>query len=36
VHTTIPFLREVLRHPDFVSGSVDTHFLEKFRSSTGT
>jgi len=36
VHTTIPFLREVLRHPDFVSGSVDTHFLEHFRSSTGT
>ena len=36
VHTTIPFLREVLRHPDFVSGEVDTHFLEHFRSATGT
>jgi acetyl-CoA carboxylase biotin carboxylase subunit len=36
VHTTIPFLREVLRHPDFVSGEVDTHFLEHFRTSTGT
>ncbi|HSM08013.1 MAG TPA: acetyl-CoA carboxylase biotin carboxylase subunit [Gemmatimonadota bacterium] len=36
VHTTIPFLREVLRHPDFVRGEVDTHFLEHFRTSTGT
>ena len=36
VHTTIPFLREVLRHPDFVRGEVDTHVLEHFRTSTGT
>jgi acetyl-CoA carboxylase biotin carboxylase subunit len=30
VHTTIPFLRRVLEHPDFRSGNVDTHFLERF------
>ncbi|MFW6085381.1 MAG: acetyl-CoA carboxylase biotin carboxylase subunit [Gemmatimonadota bacterium] len=36
VHTTIPFLRRVLEHPDFVAGEVDTRFLEHFRSSTGT
>ncbi len=32
VHTTIPFLRRVLRHPDFVAGEFDTHFLERMRS----
>jgi len=31
VKTTIPFLREVLRHPDFVAGDFDTHFLERMR-----
>ena len=31
VKTTIPFLREVLRHPDFVAGEFDTHFLERWR-----
>ena len=31
VKTTIPFLREVLRHPDFVAGDFDTHFLERWR-----
>jgi acetyl-CoA carboxylase biotin carboxylase subunit len=36
VHTTIPFLREVLTHEDFVAGDVDTHFLEHFRSTTGS
>ncbi|MGI9039214.1 MAG: acetyl-CoA carboxylase biotin carboxylase subunit [Gemmatimonadota bacterium] len=36
VHTTIPFLRKVLAHPDFIAGAVDTHFLEHFRTSTGT
>jgi acetyl-CoA carboxylase biotin carboxylase subunit len=36
VHTTIPFLREVLRHPDFIRGELDTHFIERFRSSMGT
>ena len=33
VKTTIPFLREVLRHPDFVAGNVDTHFLERMREA---
>jgi acetyl-CoA carboxylase biotin carboxylase subunit len=29
VHTTIPFLLQVLDHPDFVAGEVDTKFLER-------
>ena len=29
VTTTIPFLRTVLSHPEFVSGCVDTKFLER-------
>ncbi|MGH7607311.1 MAG: acetyl-CoA carboxylase biotin carboxylase subunit [Gemmatimonadales bacterium] len=29
VTTTIPFLARVMRHPDFVSGTVDTKFLER-------
>jgi acetyl-CoA carboxylase biotin carboxylase subunit len=29
VTTTIPFLARVIRHPDFVRGKVDTHFLER-------
>jgi acetyl-CoA carboxylase biotin carboxylase subunit len=29
VTTTIPFLARVIRHPDFVSGQVDTRFLER-------
>jgi acetyl-CoA carboxylase biotin carboxylase subunit len=33
VKTTIPFLREVLRHPDFVAGKVDTRFLERMREA---
>ena len=31
IHTTIPFLKEVLRHPEFVAGRVDTNFLERMR-----
>jgi len=31
VTTTIPFLQEVLDHPDFRSGDFDTHFLERSR-----
>ncbi len=27
--TTIPFLARVIRHPDFVAGTVDTNFLER-------
>jgi Pyruvate carboxylase len=29
VTTTIPFLARVVRHPDFVAGTVDTRFLER-------
>ncbi len=29
VTTTIPFLSRVMRHPDFVAGTVDTKFLER-------
>jgi acetyl-CoA carboxylase, biotin carboxylase subunit len=29
VTTTIPFLARVIRHPDFVSGKVDTRFLDR-------
>ncbi|MBI4421316.1 MAG: acetyl-CoA carboxylase biotin carboxylase subunit, partial [Gemmatimonadetes bacterium] len=29
VITTIPFLRQVIHHPDFVAGKVDTKFLER-------
>ena len=29
IHTTIPFLRRVLSHPDFAAGDVDTHFIER-------
>ncbi len=30
VQSTIPFLRKVLAHPDFVSGDVDTGFVERY------
>jgi acetyl-CoA carboxylase, biotin carboxylase subunit len=30
VHTTVPFLAEVVRDPEFAAGNVDTHFLERF------
>jgi len=29
VTTTIPFLARVMRHPDFVAGTIDTKFLER-------
>ncbi len=29
VTTTIPFLSRVMRHPDFVAGTIDTKFLER-------
>ncbi len=29
VHTTIPFLQDVMEHPGFVAGEVDTKFLER-------
>ena len=30
VHTTIPFHRRILDHPDFRASRIDTHFLERF------
>ncbi|MEX0692024.1 MAG: acetyl-CoA carboxylase biotin carboxylase subunit [Gemmatimonadales bacterium] len=30
VTTTIPFLRQVIHHPEFVNGDVDTKFLERY------
>jgi acetyl-CoA carboxylase biotin carboxylase subunit len=35
IHTTIPFLEEVLRHPDFVAGQIDTHFVERLLAGAG-
>jgi acetyl-CoA carboxylase biotin carboxylase subunit len=29
VHTTIPFLRDLIQDPDFVAGNVDTKFVER-------
>ena len=34
VTTTIPFLRTVIDHPDFVAGAVDTKFLERNQALT--
>ncbi|MFQ5890274.1 MAG: acetyl-CoA carboxylase biotin carboxylase subunit [Gemmatimonadota bacterium] len=33
IHTTIPFLREVLQHPDFVAGRIDTRFVERMQGA---
>ncbi len=30
VRTTIPFFKKILRDPDFVSGDIDTNFLERY------
>lgn len=30
IRTTVPFHRGILRHPDFVSGDLDTGFLERY------
>jgi acetyl-CoA carboxylase biotin carboxylase subunit len=30
VHTTIPFLLQVMDHPGFIAGDVDTKFLERW------
>ena len=29
IHTTIPFLREILQTPEFIAGDVDTKFVER-------
>ncbi len=34
VHTTIPFLRRVLNHPEFVEGEADTGFVGRFLKQT--
>jgi len=36
VTTTIPFLKRVIQHPDFVAGLVDTKFLERNPELLGT
>lgn len=33
VHTTIPFLKQVIRHPDFAAGKVDTGFIDRMKSA---
>ena len=30
VHTNIPFLMEILKHPEFVEGQMTTQFIEKY------
>ncbi len=32
VHTTIPFHRRILDHPDFLASKFDTHFLERLEA----
>ena len=29
IETNIPFHQRILRHPDFLSGDVDTHFVDE-------
>jgi acetyl-CoA carboxylase biotin carboxylase subunit len=36
VHTTIPFLLEVMENPDFIAGKVDTKFLERWVAERAT
>ncbi len=36
VHTTIPFLLEVMENPDFIAGTVDTKFLERWVAERAT
>ena len=36
VHTTIPFLYDVMDNPDFVSGEIDTKFLERMMAERAT
>ena len=36
VTTTIPFLRRVINHPEFVAGRVDTKFLEQHQDQLST
>jgi acetyl-CoA carboxylase biotin carboxylase subunit len=36
VHTTIPFLQEVMENPDFIAGNVDTKSLERWVAERAT
>ena len=33
IHTTIPFLLEILQTPEFISGNVDTKFVERYMAA---
>jgi acetyl-CoA carboxylase biotin carboxylase subunit len=33
VRTNLPFHRQILSHPDFVAGDLDTHFVDRVQSS---
>ncbi len=33
--TTVPFYQELIEHPDFVSGNIDTGFIERFLKERG-
>ena len=35
IPTTIPFLQEVLRHPEFEAGAIDTRFVERMKAEEG-
>jgi acetyl-CoA carboxylase, biotin carboxylase subunit len=30
IHTSIPLHREIMKHPDFIAGRLDTKFMERF------
>ncbi len=35
VVTTVPFYQELIEHPDFVAGNLDTHFIDRFLKERG-
>ncbi len=35
VVTTVPFYQELIEHPDFVAGNLDTHFIDRFMKERG-
>lgn len=32
VHTNIPYLRKIIKHPQFISGDYDTHFIDQHQN----
>ena len=32
IHVTVAFHRRLMAEPDFISGNIDTHFLERFNN----